>query len=91
MLTRKEIQGIAGDVLKEHGLLLLKQMEIGGKQMDGGGFGGGNLIALMEIFAERIGGERDEAAKVIDAHMGIGWTRNLAESLMPPNKYSPER
>lgn len=85
MLTRKEIQDVAGDVLKQHGLMLLRQLEIGGKKMEDGGYGAGTMIALMEIFAERIAGEQDEAAKTIDARMGIGWTRRLAESLVPPN------
>lgn len=85
MLTRTQIQDIAGEVLKEHGLMLLRQLEIGGKKMEDCVYEAGNLVALMELFAERVAGEQDEATKIIDARMGAGWTRRLAESLVPPN------
>lgn len=71
-----QITEIAEQTLKEFGIPLILELSKG-KNYDGG-----NLLALMEIFAEKL-----EAAKipgvvdVMDGKMGIGWTRKLAEAV----------
>lgn len=48
----------------------------------GGLWSGTNLVALLEVFAERLYAAGDDnPVNIIDARMGAGWTRKLATEL----------
>ena len=48
MLTPEQIRDIASDTLRQHGMLLVGELEKGCE------FDGGNLIALFEVFGKRL-------------------------------------
>ena len=51
----------------------------------GDNFDGGNLVALLELFAEHLAAAgSDEIVGVIDARMGEGLTRALATAVAGP-------
>ena len=76
MLTKEQIRDLACDTLRDHGMHLVRELDKGEE------WGGGNLVALMQIFAEHVAAAGpDNMAGVIDARMGDGWTRALATAL----------
>jgi hypothetical protein len=76
MLTKEQIQKLASDTLKEHGLLLCDYLNKSGH------YSAGQLVAILEIFAEKIESARStEIVAVIDGAMGSGWTRSLAKAI----------
>lgn len=76
VLTREQIRHAAGETIKEHGMLLVHELN------KGDNFGAGNLVALLELFADRLAALGDDnPASVLDARLGLGWTRALALAL----------
>ena len=76
MLTQDQISNVARDTLRDHGMHLVKELDKGEQ------WGGSNLVALLEVFADRLYAAGDEnPIGVIDARLGAGWTRKLAEAL----------
>lgn len=82
MLTKKQIQDIASETLMKHGVPICEALNRDNAARDGYGFSGANLVALMEIFAEKLDAAKSQdIVAVIDARMGGGWTRSLAQAL----------
>lgn len=79
MLTREQIRDAASETVRSHGMLLVHELK------KGDNFDGGNLVALLEVFADRLAAaEPDGLVGVMDARMGVGWTRALAAALKAP-------
>lgn len=76
MLTKQQISDAASDTLKEHGIGLVNELRKGEL------YDGRNLVALMELFAQKLdAADSPDIVAVIDARMGGGWARGLAEAL----------
>ena len=79
MLPRSQIQKIASEVIREHGTGICNVLNEDSKRRDGSGFSGGNIMALMEIFAEKLdvanpaakAAERARFEKWLDETMGL--------------------
>lgn len=78
MLTKESIRRITTEVLTQHGLALCDYLNKSETHH------AGQLAAILAIFAEKIEAESSDVVAVIDARMGIGWTRELAEALQLP-------
>ena len=76
ILTKERIRAVALGVVERAPHLSQALM-----RDDGTGYSGGNLVALLQVFAAELDKERDDLVRIIDARMGDGWTRQLAESL----------
>lgn len=48
ILNREQIRQAASETVRAHGMLLVHELK------KGDNFGGGNLVALLEVFAERL-------------------------------------
>ena len=78
MLSKTQIQELARSTLREHGIGMVKELKRG-KNYDGE-----NMVALLEIFAEKMESANEKTypiIEIIDNKMGLGWTRSLAEAL----------
>ena len=76
MLTKDQISNVARDTLRECGMHLIEELDKGEQ------WGGSNLVALLEVFADRLCAAGDNNyVGTIDSCMGAGWTRRLAEEL----------
>lgn len=76
MLTTEQIQQLAAETVNKEGLLLAMELNRGDN------YDGGNLVALLEVFANKLDAARSPGiVGVIDAKLGDGWTRRLAQSL----------
>jgi hypothetical protein len=82
MLTKKEIQELAAKTIQHEGILIAHALNAYCDSMDGNSVSAANLVPLLEIFAERLeAAKAKDTTAIIDARMGIGWTRSLAEAL----------
>lgn len=76
MLTREQIQKLAAETVNQEGRPLAMALQKGAM------YDGGNLAALLEVFACKLDAvESPEIVGVIDARLGDGWTRRLAEAV----------
>lgn len=80
MLTRNRIVKVIESVLSNEGRAIVSALK---DREDAAG--PGNLVAVMEIFAERLEAEKQPSTvDVIDSRLGPGWCRRLAEALTTP-------
>lgn len=76
VLTREQIQELAAETVRNEGILLARELQ------KGDNYDGGNLVALLEVFANKLDAAKSpEIVGVIDAKLGDGWTRKLAQNL----------
>lgn len=81
MTTRELARSVAVKLLQEHGHQI-QQVLRDHAAIHEGATGIPNLVALMEMYAERLDTVRGgESVEIIDARMGSGWTRRLADAL----------
>ncbi len=80
MLTKEQIRKTAKDVITEHGMMIVHELQ------KGDNYDGSNLAALLELFGDRLSAiESNGIIDAIDGRMGAGWARELAEALVSPN------
>lgn len=53
-LPRAEVQRLASEVIRAHGTAICAALNRDNERQDGHGMSGGNIMALMEIFYERL-------------------------------------
>lgn len=76
MRTREQTVEIASRVLTEHAPMIVRELS------KNENFGPGNLIALLQLFADALDAANyPDTVGVIDARMGHGWTLALATAL----------